>query len=47
MSLLFFNRQRLFEAKINYEEETVMLGDTLLYIKYGEKDIGKDKTAVK
>jgi len=24
-----------------------MLGDTLLYIKYGENDIGKDKTAVK
>jgi len=24
-----------------------MLGDTLLYIKYGENDIRKDKTAVK
>jgi len=35
------------KAKTNYEEETVMLGDTYLYIKYGENDIGKDKTAVK
>jgi len=24
-----------------------MLGDTLFYIKYGESDIGKDKTALK
>jgi len=30
------------KAKTNYEEETVMLGDTYLYIKYGENDIGKD-----
>jgi len=35
------------KAKINYEVETVMLRDTLLYIKYGENDIGKDKTAAK
>jgi len=34
-------------SKIDYEKETVMLGDTLLYIKYGENDIVKDKTAVK
>jgi len=35
------------KEKINYEEEIVMLGDTLIYIKYGENDIGKDKSAVK
>jgi len=35
------------KAKINYEDETVTLGDTLLYIKYGESNIWKDKTAVK
>jgi len=29
------------KAKINYEDETVMLGDSLLYIKYGENDIGR------
>jgi len=31
------------KAKINYEKETVMLGDTLLYVKYGENDVVKDK----
>jgi len=35
------------KAKIDYEKETVMLGDTLLYIKYGENVLVKDKTAVK
>jgi len=35
------------KAKIDYEKETVMLGNTLLYVKYGENDIVKDKTAVK
>jgi len=35
------------KAKINCEEKKVMLGDTLLYIKYCENDIGKDKSAVK
>jgi len=35
------------KAKIDYEKETVMLGDTLLYVKYGKNDIVMDKTAVK
>jgi len=35
------------KTKIDYEKETVMLGDTLLYIKFGENDIVKGKTAVK
>jgi len=39
------------KAKIDYEKETVMLGDTLLYVKYGENGIVKvkieeDKTAL-
>jgi len=35
------------KAKIHNEKETVMLGDTQLYIKYGENNIVKDTTAVK
>jgi len=31
------------KAKIDYEKETVTLGNTLLYIRYGENDIVKDK----
>jgi len=46
------NKQKFYlhknsKAKIDYEKETVLLGDTLLYVKYGENDIVKDKTAVK
>jgi len=34
---------RVSKAKIDYEKEIVMLGNTLLYVKYGENNIVKDK----